>query len=384
MSVNRENMNIKEIEILDSLDTTKNNYGFLITVINYQEQQIVAGRASIHSSHAVSVVVYAQQLHFFNPWGDAIKHELVQKGIDDALMDKLAKHLNIKTIIHHIGPNLQSSNGFGSCVGYSSNFIPHVISKLKIDPYVFGGSSIAGNTNTVTKLVHNIITPPTCQRKMESELSSKLDGNGILTYRHTQSVMVGLLLRDKIQDVVDSLYPSKPNKPSPKTPIIILIHASPSYNNAFYNFVKEEADLQKLRDLLVQIDTELEMSYSQMNKLHNTMTYQNNTNIDKIIKQVNMHSNSLKQLAETNKHRMKRVGNTNTISYDLHTIYFKLKSKKSKKKKLVVKKLLHAIIHTNTFKPKTRFTQKRNHRYRRRSTLTAQAPPCIRKQVALW
>lgn len=75
-----------------------------------------------HSSHAVACVHYRDTMYFFNAWGnDALDTD---KGVIEKLKMKMKGKTNVMV---YTGPNLQSDNYFGVCVGYSANFALELI-----------------------------------------------------------------------------------------------------------------------------------------------------------------------------------------------------------------------------------------------------------------
>ena len=85
--------------------------GYLFNIIGYA----VGGP---HTSHAISAYRLGDKLYVFDPWGEDRK--LVSKVLARSLKAYIP---GVKKLMQYNGPNLQSTNAYGACVGLSANFI---------------------------------------------------------------------------------------------------------------------------------------------------------------------------------------------------------------------------------------------------------------------
>ena len=74
-------------------------------------------KEKLHSSHAISAVQYKDTLICFNAWGRLALPK------DKNVWKFLAKQYKCKKTIVYKGPNLQSDDSYGLCVGYAYNFV---------------------------------------------------------------------------------------------------------------------------------------------------------------------------------------------------------------------------------------------------------------------
>ena len=86
--------------------------GFSVAVTPYLPK-----KERLHSSHAISAVQYKDTLICFNAWGNKALTK------DKNVWKFLAKQYKCKKTIVYKGPNLQSDDSYGLCVGYAYNFV---------------------------------------------------------------------------------------------------------------------------------------------------------------------------------------------------------------------------------------------------------------------